>query len=62
MFKYANTRQVSSPSRALLRILVFGPVAPLVKKYEFLENLAFNLQAVDLYTTEIGRKSAAKFL
>ena len=41
MSKYANAIQMTTPSQVLLPTFVLGFVAHLVRKYKFLENIAF---------------------
>ena len=53
---YANASQVGTPSRAFLPKLFLGSIAPLVKNYEFLKNMTFNLQAAVPYTLKIRRR------
>ena len=53
---YANASQVGTPSRALLPNFFWGPIAPLVKKYDFLKNMTFNLQAAVPYTLKIRQR------
>ena len=50
MSKYVNAGQVSTSSRAFLLKLYMGFVASLERKYEFLKNISFNLQAAVRYT------------
>ena len=58
---YANASQVGTPSRALLPIFL-GSIAPLVKNYDLLKNMTFNLQAAVPDTLKIRRRRTAKLL
>ena len=53
---YANASQVGTPSRALLPKMFLESIAPVVKNYEFLKNLTFNLQAAVPYTLKIRQR------